>query len=138
MASWVVDVVFGPFTHSLLRGPYSLHPAAPYLLCVWDPRLHYSSSSSVLTENEFLQPLRALALHRALGSPVPRSDFWDPPSNLSTASGWAHHAARSSFPRATRSRALQPPEIKDHGFNRTLASPSEDKTEDRLDSRPDP
>ena len=46
--------------------------------------------------------------------------------------------AGSSFPRATRSRALQPPEIKDHGFNRTPASPSEDKTEDRLDSRPRP
>jgi hypothetical protein len=71
----------------------------------------------LLTENEFLQPHRALALHRALGSPMPRSDFWDPPSNLSTASGWAHHAAGSSFPRATRSRALQPPEIKDHGLS---------------------
>jgi hypothetical protein len=45
MASWAVDIVLGPFTHSLPRGPYSLHPAASYFLCVWDPHLHYSSSS---------------------------------------------------------------------------------------------
>jgi hypothetical protein len=57
--------------------------------------------------HEFLQPLRALALHRALGSPVPRSDFWDPPFNLSTASGWAHHAAGSSTSRPERTRTLR-------------------------------
>jgi hypothetical protein len=63
MASWVVDVVFGPFTHSLLRGPYSLHPAAPYLLCVWDPRLHYSSSSPVLT-NSYSRSAPSLCIAR--------------------------------------------------------------------------
>ena len=32
--NWARSLNSGPFTHSLPRGPYSLHPASPYLLCV--------------------------------------------------------------------------------------------------------
>jgi hypothetical protein len=75
-------------------------------------RLHYSSSSSPKT-NSYSRSAPSLCIARlALLCPALTSGTRLP---TSTASGWAHHAAGSSFPRATRSRALQPPEIKDHG-----------------------